>query len=147
VIGVDTFSKEKRSQIMRRVKSKGTTPEKAVRKIINNLGIRCRLNQAAMPGKPDITLAKMKVAVFVNGCFWHRHKNCKEASMPETNIDYWTKKFHKNVIRDKENIYKIKEGGWKAIVVWECETKNEKCLENRLRTILSARMREINLSN
>jgi DNA mismatch endonuclease (patch repair protein) len=100
-----------------------------------------------MPGKPDITLAKMKVAVFVNGCFWHRHKNCKEASMPETNIDYWIKKFHKNVIRDKENIYKIKEGGWKTIVVWECETKNEKCLENRLRTILSARMREINLSN
>lgn len=143
MIGVDTFSKEKRSQIMRRVKSKGTIPEKAVRKIINNLGIRCRLNQVGMPGKPDITLAKMKVAVFVNGCFWHRHKNCKEASMPETNIDYWTKKFHKNVIRDKENIYKIKEGGWKAIVVWECETKNEKCLENRLRTILSAQMRKI----
>ncbi len=67
--------------------------------------------------------------------------------MPETNIDYWIKKFNKNVIRDKENIYKIKKGGWEAIVVWECETKNEKRLENRLRTVLSARMREINLSN
>ena len=132
---------------MRMVKSKGTTPEKAVRKIINNLGIGCRLNQVGLPGRPDITLNKLKVAVFVNGCFWHRHKNCKEASMPETNIDYWTKKFYKNVIRDKENIYKIKKEGWKAIVVWECETKNEECLKNKLQTILSAQMKKINLSN
>lgn len=136
MIPLDTFSKEKRSQIMGSVKSKGTGPERAVRKALRGLGLKYKLNQGNLPGSPDILVPEIKVAIFVNGCFWHRHKKCKYASIPETNRSYWEQKFLRNTVRDKKNLYEIKKGGLKSLVIWECETKDESKLSRKIRSNL-----------
>lgn len=122
---MDRVSKEQRSKNMQRIRSVNTEPEIIVRKALFNLGYRFRLHSTKLSGKPDIVLPKHKLAIFVNGCFWHRHQNCKQASKPKTNSEFWEKKLLANVKRDKNNIEKVKEAGWKVLVVWECELKKE----------------------
>lgn len=108
---------------MSRIRSKDTKPEIIVRKTLYQLGFRYRLHKKDLPGKPDIVLRKYKTAIFVNGCFWHRHDNCNEASRPKTNSAFWEKKLDANVERDMQNQNALRETGWSVIVYWECEVE------------------------
>ena len=122
----DTISKEHRSWNMSRIRSKDTTPEKAVRSVLHRVGYRFTVNgpkNRLLPGKPDIVLPKYNTVIFVHGCFWHRHKGCKDASVPKTRTDWWLKKLDGNVARDRRNQSLLKKAGWRIIVVWECESK------------------------
>jgi len=112
---------EKRSRNMSAIKSKNTKPEIAVRKLLHSMGYRFRLHRKDLPGSPDIVLPKYKTVIFVHGCFWHRHENCKYASNPKTRKEFWENKFKANVKRDKNNFKELKNLNWKVLVIWECE--------------------------
>ena len=129
---VDVFSAEKRSQIMASVRGKDTTPEKIVRSALHRLGFRFRLHRTDLPGKPDIVLPRHKKVIFVHGCFWHGHHGCIRSGRPKSNALFWNSKIDSNVERDKRNLLKLKNLGWKILVVWECETKKPNLLEKKL---------------
>lgn len=112
-----------RSQNMARVKSKNTKPEVLLRKLLWHKGFRYRLNYKELPGSPDLYIPKHRVAIFVNGCFWHMHENCRYSSIPKNNHDFWKNKLEGNVERDKQNYIKLESMGIKVIVVWGCEIK------------------------
>lgn len=120
---MDIFSPEKRSQVMSRIRSKDTKPEKIIRSILHKLGFRFRINRKDLPGKPDIVLPKYKTVIFVHGCFWHQHEGCKIASKPKSNSEYWKAKFTKNIERDKKTQEDLRVMGYRVIVIWECEVK------------------------
>ncbi len=120
---MDTFSKEKRSEIMRAVKSKDSQAELSVRRMLHQAGFRYRLHVADLPGKPDLVFPSRRKAIFMHGCFWHSHKNCPAARRPSSNVEYWEAKLERNAKRDKENRKQLKNLGWKTIVIWECELK------------------------
>ena len=101
------------------------------------MGYRFRLYRRDLPGKPDIVLPKYGAAIFVNGCFWHRHRGCKKASMPSTHVDFWNEKFRRNVERDKKNVRLLRRVGWRVLVVWECQTKDEDRLRKKLEKFLA----------
>jgi DNA mismatch endonuclease (patch repair protein) len=128
----DIYSKQKRSEIMSKIRGKETKPEIIVRKFLFSKGFRYRINDARYPGKPDIVLPKYHTVIFVNGCFWHGHESCKSSKLPQANFDFWKNKIDKNVERDCNNIELLKKMGWKVIVVWECEIKSKKNREERL---------------
>ena len=119
----DRHSKEKRSYNMSQVKNKETKPEVFVRKHLFANGFRYRKNDNRLPGHPDIVLPKYKIVVFINGCFWHQHENCKYAVLPETNKEFWKEKLVGNKQRDEEKMKQLKLLGWRVIVVWTCELK------------------------
>ena len=116
---------EQRSRNMSAIKSKNTKPEVAVRKVPHLMGYRFRLHGKDLPGSPDIVLPKYKTVIFVHGCFWHRHENCKYASTPKTRQEFWEAKFRENINRDKLNQENLSSKGWKIIVVWECEINDK----------------------
>lgn len=122
-----------RSGIMRAVKRAHTAPELIVRQVLHSLGLRFRLQRRDLPGTPDIVLPKYHVAIFVHGCFWHRHPDCRYATMPKTRQEYWLPKFAANVERDARKATQLEELGWKVLIVWGCETKDIEALEQRLR--------------
>lgn len=117
----DHLTKEMRSWNMSRIRSKHTKPELIMRSLLHRLGFRFRLNNHRLPGSPDIVLSKFKTVIFIHGCFWHRHENCRKATTPNTNREYWINKFESNVTRDKKNKHRLISLGWKVIVLWECE--------------------------
>ena len=123
---------EQRSRNMSAIKSKNTKPEIKVRKVLHSMGYRFRLYSKDLPGSPDIVLPKYKTVIFVHGCFWHRHKNCKYASTPKTRQEFWEAKFRENINRDKLNQENLSSKGWKILIVWECETKDKDFDLNRL---------------
>ena len=123
---------KERSKNMAAIKSKNTNPEIKVRKLLHSLGYRFRLHKKELPGSPDIVLKKYKTVIFVHGCFWHRHKECKYATNPKTREEFWNKKFLSNIERDIKVRERIKAAGWKSIVVWECELKDIQKLKKRL---------------
>jgi DNA mismatch endonuclease (patch repair protein) len=118
---MDIWSKEKRSYVMSRIRSKDTTPEKKVRSLLHQIGYRFRLHVKDLPGQPDIVLPKYKKVIFVHGCFWHLHKGCRDGTIPKTQHEKWKTKLEGNVERDKKHIRELKRKGWKALVIWECE--------------------------
>lgn len=120
---IDTVTPEKRSQMMRGIRGRDTRPELLVRSIAHRLGLRFRLHYRSLPGRPDLAFPKHKLAVFVQGCFWHRHQ-CALAASPKTHVEFWQDKFAENVARDAKNHKLIRESGWVVLEVWECETKN-----------------------
>ncbi|WP_442964683.1 very short patch repair endonuclease [Pseudomonas sp. GCEP-101] len=122
---------------MRAVRREHTTPELVVRRVLHAAGWRFRLHKRSLPGSPDIVLRKHGVAIFVHGCFWHRHPECRYASIPKTRQEYWLPKFAANVERDARKKVELEELGWKVLVVWECETRNLAALEERLRREIS----------
>ena len=119
----DTHSKETRSYNMSRIRSRNTKPEAMVRKFLFSKGMRFRKNDKRYPGHPDILLPKYRVAVFINGCFWHSHEGCPDFVIPKSNQDYWVPKLVKNRERDEKNYEALKKDGWNVLVVWECELK------------------------
>ena len=119
----DILTPEKRSWNMSRIKGKDTKIEVMTRKFLFQNGFRYRKNDKRYPGKPDIVLPKYKTIVFINGCFWHRHDNCKLATLPKTRTDYWEKKLNRNVENDKKNIKLLEDDGWRVITLWECKLK------------------------
>lgn len=121
----DKLTPEKRSWNMSRIKGKDTKIEVEVRKYLFKKGYRFRKNDKRYPGKPDIVLPKYHVAIFVHGCFWHRHEGCKDATTPKTRTEFWLEKFDKNVKNDQIKQEKLRELGWKVIVIWECEIKKD----------------------
>src|ERR1700744_2956523 len=118
---MDIWSKEKRSAVMSKIRSQNTKPEKTLRSWFYANGLRFRIHRKDLPGKPDIVIAKYKTVIFVHGCFWHYHKDCREGRIPSTNSKFWEEKLLKNIQRDEKHQLKLKELGWKVIVVWECE--------------------------
>lgn len=132
----DRISREHRSWNMSRIKNRDTKPELVVRSTLHRMGYRFRLNRKDLPGKPDIVLAKYQTAIFVHGCFWHRHEGCKFAYTPKSRVDFWRTKFAANVERDRIATTRLVDCGWHVIVVWECQTKETK----RLFEILSSQL-------
>lgn len=129
----DTKTPEERSRNMANIKSENTKPENIVRKYLFKKGFRYRKNDKRYPGKPDIVLPKYKTIIFINGCFWHMH-NCSRGRIPLSNQNYWIPKIKRNIERDKNNIIKLEEMGWKVIIVWECELK-KRTAEERLQKL------------
>lgn len=117
----DIYSSEKRSDLMAKVRGRGTTPERLLRSALHRLGLRFKLNVPVLPGRPDIVFARFRTVVFVHGCFWHRHKACKRASIPQSNKAFWKAKFSANLKRDQLVAETLKKTGWRVLVVWECE--------------------------
>lgn len=122
----DVHDKATRSYNMSRIKSKNTKPEILVRKFLHAQGFRFRIHDKKLPGKPDIVLPKYKTVIFVHGCFWHGHKNCRYFVMPKSKIEYWSTKIHRNQQNDKKAIKILKKDNWKIIIVYECELKKQK---------------------
>lgn len=123
---MDSHSKEVRSYNMSQIRSTNSKPEMLVRKYLFAKGLRYRKNVKTLPGKPDIVLKKYKTVVFVNGCFWHGHENCKYFVMPKSNTVYWQEKIHKNIERDTLTYQALTQLGWNVIIVWECDLKKAK---------------------
>ena len=132
---MDRITPEQRSFIMSKIRSKNTKPEIIVRKYLYHSGFRYRLNVKKLPGKPDIVMRKHSTVIFVNGCFWHQHKNCNKANFPKSNVKYWKSKFSGNVKRDKSNHKKLKELSFKVLIIWECQVKYPKKLDSLIKKI------------
>lgn len=128
----DFLSPEARSALMSRIGPKNSKPEMIVRRLLHRLGYRYRLHRRDLPGTPDIVFPRRRKAIFVHGCFWHRHPDCKAASTPKTNIDFWLQKFERNVARDARNVAKLEAEGWSVLIVWSCETRNTTALASCL---------------
>ena len=130
---MDNLSKVRRSWNMGQISSRNTKPELRVRSIIHNLGIRFRLHCKSLAGTPDLVFRSRRTVLFVHGCFWHRHENCKNSRMPASRREFWETKLNGNVKRDQNNLLTLTELGWNVIVVWECELKCEAALTRRLK--------------
>ena len=132
----DRLTSKRRSWLMSRVRSKDTTPELIVRRLVHAIGHRFRLHRSDLPGKPDLVLPRHKKIIFVHGCFWHRHKGCRKAGVPKSRTAFWVGKFENNVKNDARNIGILKKRRWKVLVVWQCQTTDRDKLEKRLRRFL-----------
>ena len=130
----DNISKERRSFIMSRVRSRDTKPEKIVRSVLFSMGFRFRLCQKNLPGKPDIVLKKYKTVIFVHGCFWHGHENCRKSHLPKSNIDFWKEKIKRNKQRFEEVSRQLEKQGWNVVVIWECEIREH--FENTMKKLV-----------
>ncbi|MGN6803299.1 MAG: very short patch repair endonuclease [Ginsengibacter sp.] len=119
----DVHTKEIRSYNMSRIKGKNTRPEMLVRKFLHANGYRYKLHDKSLPGKPDIVLPKYKTVIFVHGCFWHGHKNCKYFVVPKTRTEWWINKINGNIANDEKAVKALKKESWKVITIWECKLK------------------------
>jgi DNA mismatch endonuclease, patch repair protein len=135
---MDTLSPAERSARMARVRGKDTRPELLVRRLAHRLGYRYRLHRTDLPGQPDMAFSRARKAVFVHGCFWHRHDCPSGRRVPKSRLDFWLPKLEKNRIRDEENLKKLETQGWHPLVIWECEIRDLSTLTERLRTFLDA---------
>lgn len=131
----DRISKERRSENMRRIKSKDMKPEMIVRQIVHSMGYRYRLHRRDLPGKPDLVFGPKRKVIFVHGCFWHQH-TCRDGRIPETRRDYWEPKLLRNVQRDLEAMRKLEEADWNVLVIWECDTKDIERVSKSLQIFL-----------
>lgn len=133
----DKFTPQQRSKIMSKIRSRNTRPELIVRRYLWHAGYRYRLCDRRLPGRPDIVIRRLKVAIFVNGCFWHGHKS-HVRSLPQSNEEYWRKKITDNQARDLENGIRLRRMGWTVITIWECELtprRKERTLEKLAETL------------
>jgi len=133
----DHVSQKQRSRNMAAVRSSDTMPEKTVRSILHGLGLRFRLHQKDLPGKPDIVLKRHSTVVFVHGCFWHGH-NCPRGKAPTTRPEFWIPKLRRNYERDVDNAKRLRVQGWHVLTVWECELRNLDRLKKRLAEVFGA---------
>lgn len=133
---VDSLTPEARSLNMAKIRGKDTGPELLVRRAAHALGLRFRLHRRDLPGTPDLVFPGRRIALFVHGCFWHRHPGCRFAYTPKSRIEFWQTKFDANVARDARKLAELSEAGWTAVTIWECETRDQ----NRLREIIRERV-------
>jgi len=120
----DVLTPVQRHNCMSKIKGRDTKPEVKVRSWLHRNGYRFRVQKSDLPGKPDIVLKKYNLAIFVNGCYWHRHPGCKYTTTPATNTEFWQKKFNQNISRDKICIEKLEACGWNTLIIWECQVRN-----------------------
>lgn len=131
---MDIVSPETRSRMMSGIRGQDTQPELIVRSLVHRLGLRFRLHDKALPGRPDLVLKKHRTVIFVHGCFWHRH-TCGLAAVPKTRPEFWAAKFEGNVRRDARNNAALEALGWRVVEVWECEVRDPDTLAERIRTL------------
>lgn len=132
----DRVSPIQRSENMRRIKGKDTTPEMVVRRLIHSMGYRFRLHGKDLPGKPDLVFRPRRKAIFVHGCFWHQHAGCRDGRPPTSNTTYWAAKLERNLTRDERARADLEACGWAVYVIWECETHDRAQLCERLAAFL-----------
>ena len=133
----DRITPAERSKFMSQVRVSGTAPERVIRSSIFQAGFRYRLNDKGLPGAPDIVLKRHRVAIFVHGCFWHGHECKRGARVPKEHRPYWVAKIARNRARDADTLAQLAHAGWRVLVVWECELKDEAALDARLRAVLA----------
>ncbi len=129
---MDRLSKEHRSWNMSRISGENTGPERIIRSLLHKLGYRYRLYRKDLPGRPDIVLPRFRSIIFVHGCYWHRHKNCKYAYNPKSNSMFWESKFSENIKRDKKIVKNLRKMGWRVLIIWECQVYNIEVITKRL---------------
>lgn len=134
----DVMTPKQRSRCMAAVKGKDTKPEMIVRKYLFSRGMRFRVQVRKLPGNPDIVLPKYKTVIFVNGCFWHGHEDCKYFRLPKSNVEFWKEKIGRNIERDRESMQALFDLGWKVVRVWECELRNKANREETLNKIYTS---------
>lgn len=142
----DVHNTATRRYNMSKIKGTNTKPELLVRRYLHAKGLRYRLHNKNLPGKPDITLTKLQTVIFVNGCFWHGHEGCKYFVMPKTKSEWWQKKINETIKRDCKSVQNLKGLGWNPFVIWECELKPEK-RESSLRNLYDKVIKEKNYNN
>ncbi len=135
---VDNISSQRRSANMSRIRAAGTKPELFVRHYLAALGIHFRSNVAGLPGRPDIVVRRARTIVFVHGCFWHRHTDCPLATTPSSNIEFWSKKFERNMERDRMVVDRLTESGWRVQTLWTCQLCDWGPLESAIFELLAA---------
>ena len=135
---MDTLTVEQRSERMSRVRGVDSVAELTVRRIAHRMGYRYRKHGCDLPGKPDMVFAGRRKVVFIHGCFWHRHDCSAGRRWPKSRIDFWKSKLERNKERDEETLQRLKEAGWDVLVIWECETKDLRRVESRLKSFLDA---------
>jgi DNA mismatch endonuclease (patch repair protein) len=128
----DTLTKAERSERMSRVRNKDTKPEMLVRRLVHGLGFRYRLHAGDLPGRPDLVFRGARRAIFVHGCFWHRHPGCRNTRMPKSKLAFWRPKLLGNRRRDLRDQRRLLDLGWRALVIWECEVRDPAILKKRL---------------
>lgn len=116
----DIVDSQTRSRMMASVRGKNTGPERALRSALHQRGLRFRIHNADLPGRPDIVMARYKAVIFVHGCFWHRHAGCRLTYTPKTRVEFWSLKFKATVLRDKDHVKRLLAAGWRVAIVWEC---------------------------
>lgn len=131
-LAMDSLTPAQRSERMSRVKSKDTKPEVRVRRLVHSLGYRYRLHSRKLPGCPDLVFGGRRKAIFVHGCFWHRHPGCKNTRLPKSKLDFWKSKLEENRKRDLRNQETLRQLGWEYLVVWECETRDVERLTKKI---------------
>ena len=134
-MSTDVFTPDQRSAVMRRVKGRDTTPELKLRKLLTRMGLRYRLHRKDLPGSPDVAFMGRRVAIFMHGCFWHGHDCRRGARRPKANADYWLAKIGRNRARDAASLAALDAMGWRALVIWECDLRDEAAVEARLRDL------------
>ncbi len=133
---MDSLTPEQRSERMSRVRNKDTKPELTLRRLVFSLGYRYRLHSSHLPGHPDLVFPGRRKVIFMHGCFWHRHERCPLCRMPKSRLDFWQPKLENNRERDLHNQAKLRQLGWRFLVIWECEIKDTRSLEARIRSFL-----------
>jgi DNA mismatch endonuclease (patch repair protein) len=134
---MDTLSPQQRSERMSRIRGKNTKPELRVRRLLYSLGFRYRLHQRTLPGAPDIAFLSRRKVIFVHGCFWHQHAGCSIAHVPKSRREFWTSKLRRNCERDAANEQRLRELGWKSLIIWECQAGDLDVLAKRLEKFLA----------
>ncbi|MDE3135079.1 MAG: DNA mismatch endonuclease Vsr [Acidobacteriota bacterium] len=132
----DTLTRRERSERMALIRSRDTKPELLVRRIAKSCGYKFRLNVASLPGKPDLVFLRHRKVIFVHGCFWHRHPGCALARLPKSKLEFWLPKLTGNRRRDLRDLRRLRRAGWHVKVIWECQTKDTRCLESSIRKFL-----------
>jgi DNA mismatch endonuclease, patch repair protein len=133
---VDRLTKKQRSENMRKIKSKNSKPELLVRSLVHRLGYRYRLHDHSLPGRPDLVFPRRRKVIFVHGCFWHIHHQCKLAHVPASRQEYWQPKLQRNKARDQAHRRALTRCGWRSLVIWECEAGNPEAITARLKSFL-----------
>jgi DNA mismatch endonuclease, patch repair protein len=141
----DNRTKIQRSYNMSRIHSTNTKPEILVRKYLFKNGFRYRLHLKELPGKPDIVIRKLETVIFINGCFWHSHKNCKNAKTPVANRKFWIDKITANSERDKKNVRRLKNEGWKVLIIWECQLHPHKAERSLAKLLTKLQAKKLKL--
>ena len=134
--------------MMASIRSANTKPEVSVRRMLHQMGFRFRLHRRDLPGRPDVVLPKYKLALFVHGCFWHRHPQCSLAAVPKANAEFWQQKFEANVRRDAMNLAHLRQAGWRTVVVWECAIRaSPSFVKSALKRAIHSKKHFLHISN